>query len=191
MWCREKYKYTPCYCEENVWHLCNEGIGSNGKAVFISNNNMQCPMWHQRAASVGEAVIWDYHVVYLGWIKKQWLIFDLDTTLQFPTSSEVYLSASFPRRITNPYKPVFRVVEASELISNFSSNREHMISKGGEYKNQPPEWPLICKDNENNLSRFIDFEDEFIGDILTLAQFKERFTRPVSKNKKGTHYNET
>ena len=85
---REKQKYTSCYCEENVWHLCNDRIGDDGKAIFISNDNRQCPMWHQRAAADGEPVIWDYHVIYLSRVEKEWMILDLDSTLELLTTHE-------------------------------------------------------------------------------------------------------
>jgi hypothetical protein len=173
---REKYKYTPCYCEENVWHLCNDRIGYDGKAVFISNENKQCPMWNQRAAGGEEPVIWDYHVIYLSSIGNQWMILDLDTTLEFPSKPEVYLSASFPRRIRRGYEPVFRVVEADEFIAVFSSDREHMVLKDGKYSSSPPGWPFICRGTENNLDRFLDFRDSFVGEIVNLGEFKERFS---------------
>ncbi len=173
---RENYKYTPRYCEENVWHLCNDAIGDDGKAVFISNQNKQCPMWHQRAAAVGDPVIWDYHVVYLSRVEKQWMIFDLDTTLEFPANFEVYLSASFPRSIRTGYEPVFRIVDADEFVAIFCSDREHMRSRDGKYLSSPPEWPLICGGAENNLSRFLNFRDLFVGQIVNHADFKQKFS---------------
>ncbi len=65
---REAYQYAPYYCEENIWHLCQEAdfSGFDRKVVLVSNDRRTCALWNQRAQMAhGEPVIWDYHVVLL------------------------------------------------------------------------------------------------------------------------------
>nr|XP_034957346.1 protein N-terminal glutamine amidohydrolase-like [Zootoca vivipara] len=56
--------YTGCYCEENVWKLCEYIRNQNlypleeFYAVFISNDRRTVPLWEQRAGVVGQPVIW-------------------------------------------------------------------------------------------------------------------------------------
>ncbi|XP_043363321.1 protein N-terminal glutamine amidohydrolase isoform X3 [Dermochelys coriacea] len=56
--------YTSCYCEENVWKLC-EYIRSYDQypleefyAVFISNERRMIPLWKQRSGCGDEPVVW-------------------------------------------------------------------------------------------------------------------------------------
>mmetsp|Transcript_41853 Transcript_41853/g.95102 ORF Transcript_41853/g.95102 Transcript_41853/m.95102 type:complete len:260 (-) Transcript_41853:59-838(-) len=104
--CREAFRYTACYCEENVWRLCEDLLGHRQraglcpsvapsglvrgslKAVFISNAQQRVPLWHQRAGGEREVlgapgfVLWDYHVVALLQAAGGGChILDLDTTL--------------------------------------------------------------------------------------------------------------
>uniref|UniRef100_G3P837 Protein N-terminal glutamine amidohydrolase n=1 Tax=Gasterosteus aculeatus aculeatus TaxID=481459 RepID=G3P837_GASAC len=61
---REDCVYTSCYCEENVWKLC-EFVRSERTApleelfvVFISNENRKVPLWKQRSGHGEQPVIW-------------------------------------------------------------------------------------------------------------------------------------
>ncbi len=56
---REDFSHTPCYCEENVLHMCQR-ISSNSSSsdvldrcsvVFVSNARRAVPLWRQRAAA--------------------------------------------------------------------------------------------------------------------------------------------
>jgi len=84
---RTRLAYTSCYCEENVWKLCEEIArrlrvvdeevegklpGSEAErlfsrcfAVFVSNPTKSVPIWCQRASADPRAVpvVWDYHVI--------------------------------------------------------------------------------------------------------------------------------
>uniref|UniRef100_A0A804PZQ0 Protein N-terminal glutamine amidohydrolase n=1 Tax=Zea mays TaxID=4577 RepID=A0A804PZQ0_MAIZE len=66
------FTHTPCYCEENVYMLCNELIrtgvadpaGTDLYVVFISNEEKKVPLWHQKAGHSDDGFIcWDYHVI--------------------------------------------------------------------------------------------------------------------------------
>uniref|UniRef100_A0A6G1RVG1 Protein N-terminal glutamine amidohydrolase n=1 Tax=Hypotaenidia okinawae TaxID=2861861 RepID=A0A6G1RVG1_9GRUI len=61
--------YTSCYCEENVWKLCDY-IRSRGRypleefyAVFISNDRRMIPLWKQQSGHADEPVVWVRHSV--------------------------------------------------------------------------------------------------------------------------------
>ncbi|KAM8811087.1 protein N-terminal glutamine amidohydrolase-like [Eudromia elegans] len=63
--------YSSCYCEENVWKLC-EYIRRRDQypleeffAVFISNERRMIPLWKQKSGRGDEAVVWDSRVVLL------------------------------------------------------------------------------------------------------------------------------
>ena len=141
-------KYCPYYCEENIWHLCQEEslLSKTRKVVFISNKNRCVAIKHQRA---GGLVYWDYHVVLL--LKdNSWKVADLDTRLPFPCPAETYLSESF----LTTKAPVFSVVEADQYIRHFASDRRHMMDQNGMYLKSPPVWDVIG--TGFNLWEFID-----------------------------------
>ena len=177
---RNSFLYQPYYCEENIWQLARElsarrGAGQEAKrgeekadVWFLINKNQSIATAQQRAVAESSFVIWDYHVVYYSPSQG---VFDLDTRCPFPCSVYTYLEASFlsiASGISEDYLPCFRVLPASEYLSLFSSNREHMLDEGGHYLQPPPEWPTIG--NGSNLASFTDFEDQSLGRILSLEQ---------------------
>ncbi|MCJ8746246.1 hypothetical protein PDJAM_G00139600 [Pangasius djambal] len=110
---REECVYTSCYCEENVWKLCDyiqaQAVCPLDEvhAVFISNENKTIPIWKQKSSRGGEPVIWDYHVVLLHMNPQaQSFVYDLDTTLPFPCPFDVYSREAF--RSDELLKPKFR-----------------------------------------------------------------------------------
>ena len=78
---RSSLTYTSCYCEENVWFLCEEiekRVANAGAsvsedrlsrcfAVFISNPTKSVPIWCQRSSKDPRSVpvVWDYHVIFI------------------------------------------------------------------------------------------------------------------------------
>ncbi|XP_049458575.1 protein N-terminal glutamine amidohydrolase isoform X2 [Epinephelus fuscoguttatus] len=95
---RENCVYTSCYCEENVWKLC-EFIRTERTVpleellvVFISNENRTVPLWKQKSGRGDHPVIWDYHVILLqvGHQPSSSLVYDLDSELAFPCSLTLY-----------------------------------------------------------------------------------------------------
>ena len=54
--------YTHCYCEENIWKLCEKLKTENHPeldhcyAIFLSSDNSVLPMWYQK--DNGELIIW-------------------------------------------------------------------------------------------------------------------------------------
>ncbi|NQU63577.1 MAG: hypothetical protein HQ517_04745 [SAR324 cluster bacterium] len=160
---RNSLKYWLCYCEENIWHLCQEpGIEYPGnKVIVISNEIKQCAIFKQRAAEVEDFVIWDYHVILL----SKGLIYDLDTSLEFPTPLNTYLECSFRLGLRTKYAPIFRVIDSLEYVETFASDRHHMINQFGEFSHPPPPWPAIQPDQESNLDQLINMNEPFIGSV--------------------------
>ena len=98
---KEELTYTSCYCEENVWLICDrirngdpDSLG-DFHVVFISNEDRMIPLWRQSAGKPefdDERVVWDYHVIQVDAARR--LVLDLDTTLDFPCDFNVYLASA-------------------------------------------------------------------------------------------------
>ena len=166
---RDHLQYWPFYCEENIWHLCQEPhlLPFERKVVFISNENRCVAMKNQRTGSL---VYWDYHVVLL-FRDTDWKIADLDTLLSLPCRSKKYLSNTFVP--TEP--PIFRVVEAGHYIRCFTSDRRHMIDRNEKYLQPPPPWDTIGGSGFN-LWDFVDTTNSTHGQLYELNEMYTEFT---------------
>ncbi|KAM9838622.1 protein N-terminal glutamine amidohydrolase [Aulostomus maculatus] len=165
---REDCVYTSCYCEENVWKLC-DFVRSEGTvpltqvfAVFISNENRMVPLWKQKSGRGDQPVVWDYHVVLLQLVaQSDALVYDLDSVLPFPCSLKLYAAAAMrsDHGIKPAYHRKFRVVPADVYLRNFASNRSHMKNADGSWKMPPPPYPPIhTAEAQMNLDDFISME---------------------------------
>jgi hypothetical protein len=83
-------------------------------------------------------VLWDYHAFALS-RREGWVVWDLDTTLPWPTPAREYLRLSFVARPREP--PLFRVMGAAEYAREFRSDRGHMRRPDGTWSATPPPWP--------------------------------------------------
>lgn len=184
---RDKCIYTKCYCEENVWQLCNiiqkskdEEFLSNSYVIFISNDNRTIPLWKQNASTRNDTmVIWDYHVILF--VENESVIYDLDTMLSFPCSLEQYADETFKyhTKMKQQYQRYLRVIPAVQFVKTFASDRSHMLTKDGEWTSPPPDYPPIkTSSSTNNLQNFINMHkecaDEF-GTVFTLQDFVNKF----------------
>ncbi|OXB62217.1 hypothetical protein ASZ78_013241 [Callipepla squamata] len=163
--------YTSCYCEENVWKLC-EYIRSQDRypleefyAVFISNDRRM-----------------DYHVILLhvpgG---EENFIYDLDTVLPFPCPFEMYSTEAF--RPDDSLHPEFhrkiRMIRADLYLKTFASDRSHMKDANGKWQKPPPSYPCIeTADSKMNLDDFISMNPKVgWGSVFPLPDFVYRFSR--------------
>ncbi|KAJ8334463.1 hypothetical protein SKAU_G00401020 [Synaphobranchus kaupii] len=102
---RQECMYTSCYCEENVWKLCehvknqNKGTFDHIYAVFISNER------RMKSSRGGQPVVWDYHVILL----------HKSPTEQKALQSEEFIKPAFWRKM--------RVIPAEAYLKNFASDR--------------------------------------------------------------------
>ncbi|KAF9566342.1 hypothetical protein CPC08DRAFT_814909 [Agrocybe pediades] len=166
--------YTRCYCEENVYLLCDQFLKDTSVterweayAVFISNENKTAALWYQKAARVeGNPVIWDYHVILVlrprneadtlesldsGSLSAQYeadqsgsWVYDFDTTLPVPCQWEDYLSLTFPEGLLPAYESKFRVVPGVLFLQHFASDRSHMIVKPNSTVNGSTDTDALC-----------------------------------------------
>ncbi|XP_066434575.1 protein N-terminal glutamine amidohydrolase isoform X2 [Eleutherodactylus coqui] len=125
---RDDCCYTSCYCEENVWKLC-ESIRDRTPhhleefyAIFLSNENRMIPIWKQQCGKSEDPVIWDYHVILLHDCGDgQRFIYDLDTVLPFPCPCDTYIKEAL-RSDHNIHKDFrsFRYREHSHCVLHYT-----------------------------------------------------------------------
>ncbi|XP_073678008.1 protein N-terminal glutamine amidohydrolase [Garra rufa] len=183
---RNQCVYTSCYCEENVWKLC-EHVKDQGTcsldevyAVFISNDRKMIPIWKQKSSRGDEPVIWDYHVILLHVNKQgQNYIYDLDTTLPFPCLLDVYSKEAF--RSDEDLKPSFwrklRVIPGDTYLKKFASDRSHMKDADGNWRMPPPPYPCLeTSESKMNLDDFICMDARVgYGEVYNLSDFVQHF----------------
>lgn len=173
---RSDFPYASRYCEENVWQLLRASDAPSA-ALFITNRDRCCALWHQRSAEApGQPVYWDYHVVALelGPAPRLW---DLDSDLPFPSRALGYLDATFPLagKLPVQLEPRFRLVPEPLFTARFASDRSHMRAPDGTWLAPPPPWPLIATaDEKMSLPRFIDLATPDLGEVLDLRELRER-----------------
>ena len=167
--------YTSCYCEENVWKLCDYIRNSHSSdllsdyfVVFISNPLEQIPLWKQKAGRLEDDhfVVWDYHVILVDKIGQ--LVFDLDTTLSFPCSLNEYLEHCIgsDSLITKEYRRCFRIIPAKGFLERFASDRSRMKKPDGTWIKPPPSYDSIkTKESDNNLEQFINMTSSAVSEF--------------------------
>lgn len=160
--------WAKCYCEENVYKLAQRLVQSKDvevasiHVVFVSNRAKKTPIWMQESSpSPQNPVIWDYHVILLAMVNKIPLIFDLDSTLPFPSSAQSYIEQAFRplelKKLQHIYHPMFRLIPVRDFLDYFASDRSHMRSSTA----QTPVWPLIRGPLETrtmNLHEYLSME---------------------------------
>lgn len=164
--------YTSCYCEENVWKLCQQIKKDNGTTlkeyhvVFISNKKRQVPLWMQKSGKDPlSPVIWDYHVILIQKPEEgKPLVYDLDSLLAFPCLLEHYIHQALQNEQTmkKEYHRKFRVIEAQRFLDIFASDRSHMRLPNGQYQHPPPNYAPIRTARESmNLNEFINMSQSY------------------------------
>lgn len=184
---RQECVYTSCYCEENVWKLC-EYIKDQETcpvdevyAVFISNEKRTIPIWKQKASRGGdEPVIWDYHVVLLHVNKEgPGYIYDLDTVLPFPCRFDVYSREALKSDmfLKPDFRRKMRAISAATYLKTFASDRSHMKHSNGAWRMPPPSYPCIeTTESKMNLDDFISMDASVgNGEVYKLADFVQHF----------------
>lgn len=181
--------YTSCYCEENVWKLCELVRACQPEQLphcfvaFVSNRRQAVPIWCQKSSSRADGMsVWDYHVIFLYRPPGHGpcLIYDLDTTLGFPEEFDGYVRDAFRPHvgISPEFAQVFRVVSAAEFLDKFASDRSRMRRADGTWLKPPPPYPCIQTNScDNNIDEFISVDEAVgVGKVYTLVQFVQRFS---------------
>uniref|UniRef100_A0A8C5DJB9 Protein N-terminal glutamine amidohydrolase n=1 Tax=Gouania willdenowi TaxID=441366 RepID=A0A8C5DJB9_GOUWI len=185
--------YTSCYCEENVWKLCDfvrrEQTAPLDQldVVFISNENRTVPLWEQKSGQGEEPVIWDYHVVLLQTVPQSgYLIYDLDSELPFPCHANIYIHKALrsDQNLKPQYHRKLRVIPANDFLSRFSSDRSHMKNSDGTWK-MPPH-PTLPSALQTNLEDFISVSP-FVGwgVVYSLQSFTHRYSPSPASSSAG------
>ncbi|MBP9088492.1 MAG: hypothetical protein KBG15_20385 [Kofleriaceae bacterium] len=153
-------RYAPFYCEENIWHLANDGHIQG--VAFISNPRQQVACFAQGRSAAGDVMVWDYHVIGFATEATSGAlrVWDFDSLLPSPALAASYLAATFP---VLPAKfrhvaPWFRICTAADFVANFASDRRHMRKPDGSWQNPPPPWPCIqvVGQPDHTLGDFVD-----------------------------------
>ena len=167
-------KYTPSYCEENIWQLAQEDCFSGDETLvaLISGKGPYRPLWFQRSAEFyGAPVYWDYHVVLLS-NQNGWQVWDLDSRLDLACPAETYLQQTFlpSNHKLEDADVIFRLIAAEDYLRSFASDRAHMQLPSGEWLAPPPDWPLIMPADKPNLLDWLDVANATPGRLMTLAE---------------------
>ena len=173
---RNDFLYHPFYCEENIWHLCQNEALKRSYVVYIISEGKSFPMINQRGAPDPEIpLFWDYHVILLVTNETNRII-DFDTQLPFVNDVAFYCEKSFIDDcfLDSKNTPQFRLVPSDQYVSKFSSNRKHMRTELG-WSSPPPDWPTIGGNLGDNLADFVDMANKAIGEILTREALVKRF----------------
>ncbi|XP_012673954.1 protein N-terminal glutamine amidohydrolase isoform X2 [Clupea harengus] len=182
---KEDCVYTSCYCEENIWKLC-EYIKAQPQhciqdvyAVFISNERRMVPLWKQKSCRRDQPVVWDYHVILLHTGNRESYVYDLDTTLPFPCPLSLYEKEAFrsDHGLKESYWRKLRVIPAETFLSSFASDRSHMKDEVGHWRMLPPSYPCLeTAESKMNLDSFISMDAQIgWGKVYSLAEFVQHF----------------
>lgn len=187
---RSDCAYQPYYCEENVWQLCaNARVVGTRFAVFIASPSRVCPLWNQRGSTgPSNPVLWDYHVVLVARSGGRSVVYDLDSTLDFPCPLATYLRRTFAPvgALPKENEPLFRVFDGDVFRRHFASDRSHMLGPQGQYLQPPPPWPAIVGMqptialHRDALSlEALDLSGR--SQLLTLADLPRFFRKPAAR----------
>ncbi|DBA95842.1 TPA: Protein N-terminal glutamine amidohydrolase [Trebouxia sp. C0004] len=184
--------YTPCFCEENAYKLCEQLCKrcAHFHVAFISNPARQVPLWQQRASQRSDGfVLWDYHVIVLEEGEKDCLVWDLDTTLPFPCTLLAYADIALNTQLLldTEFARLFRVVSGNDYLQGFASDRSHMRLSNGAWQAVPPSYPCITA-SDGAAMRLQDYISmtasachhdpsaaSLLGTVYSEAAFLERF----------------
>lgn len=166
-------KYAPFYCEENVLWLC-PSLGKQAFAVLVTNTRRRVEMRRQRAGEpTGGDVVWDYHGFGLSH-RERWMVWDLDSSLPWPTLAGEYLRLSFAPQPQE--QPLFRVVAADEYAHQFRSDRSHMVRPDGTWIQPPPPWPPADQRGGVHLGELLDPASPCLGEVLSMSDMLRRYS---------------
>lgn len=142
------YRYTPLFCEENIWQLVrqlvDEGVAPGSlQVILISNPQREVVLFGQRGGGELGQMVWDYHVVLRRNDAIGDLIYDFDSRLPFPCDSCDYLTTTFglQRELPAEHRAWLRLIPATSYLHRFYSDRSHM--QGQVAKAAFPPWPAI------------------------------------------------
>ncbi|UZR93651.1 hypothetical protein [Chondrinema litorale] len=169
--------YQEFYCEENIWHLCQqkELQNLNSKVIFLLPLYQYIAVWQSRLAKKNMPILWDYHVIlFVEEENSIWHVYDFDTVLPFKSKAEDYFNVSFSEWYPD-FLPFVKLIDRKEYVSHFHSDRSHMVDEFGNWEAPPPEWQTIINEEGVPLADILNLENQTIGKCYSFAEFKTRF----------------
>ncbi|CAG0883822.1 unnamed protein product [Cyprideis torosa] len=102
--------------------------------------------------------------------KRSVWVYDLDSLLPFPCPFQQYVCQTFNgEKVLKPeFRPLFRVVPATDLLQYFHSDRNHMRRQDGTWIKDPPPYPPIESKDPNavTLETYIDMDPNMASSLL-------------------------
>ncbi|KAK4473493.1 hypothetical protein MN116_002857 [Schistosoma mekongi] len=211
---KEHLTYTPYYCEENAYKLL-EYMKEFGDlhctyVVFVSNMNKSTLGWLVRSNKgrlsngpfcymgscplniIYDCSFKDYHVFIIYNSISEYLVYDFDSLLPFPTPFVHYFAHGLRRNDILPerLRRFYRVIPGTDYLNYFSSDRSHMQRDDGSWMAPPPSYGCICGQNSgssHNLPFYLDMTmnvvgenslitDRVYGTVLSENEFFEKFS---------------
>lgn len=133
---RADFRYTPYFCEENIWWLVHSlrdgGFEIEQARVWlITNPSHSVVLLNQNSVRPGKPTVWDYHVILQIDLDGSPSVLDFDTRLGFVSPKSAYLLASFPPQSALPgrFRAWVRTIPAASYLEHFSSDRSHMLAQ--------------------------------------------------------------
>lgn len=170
----KEFNYSANFCEENIWHLCQnqELEGFSKKVLIISNAKRNCPFKFQKSINGDEVVWWNYHVVLLAENKDSSFVYDFDSTLRIPATAKEYFSRTFDFSSNEQVvdSPFFKVIDSVSYLDSFNSDRSHMKDSSGKWISDPPKWQIIGGGGELPLPELLDFTESSKHQIYSLDE---------------------
>jgi hypothetical protein len=146
---RTEHRYTPFFCEENVWWLAHERRHASsgqvtGWVCLFTNDTASIAVMNQHAAPATTLMAWDYHVVLAVPQDGVMQVFDLDSRLPFPSPWSAYFRGTFPNQPALPprWRTRLRQVPVGAYLDRFCSDRHHM--QGKLPATAFPDYPPLC-----------------------------------------------
>jgi hypothetical protein len=164
---RTAHRYTPLFCEENIWQLAQKWVAAGVnveslQVIFISNLQKQVVLFNQRSGADLGYVVWDYHVILRRYDEGGDGVYDFDSLLPFPCNSREYFSATFglQAELSESLQARLRIIPAVEYMQRLYSDRSHMYGVIDESKFPP--WPAIIsgQDQAVRLDEYWDMQRE-------------------------------
>ena len=174
---KQGHKYQARYCEENIWHLCQEPCmhGLLCSVLVVTSAAAATPLLRQRAGG-GEVVWWDYHVILLTRMAET-MIWDLDTELPLPCLATRYFAATFPNQIDvrEPHCALIREIDADVYVETLCSDRRHMCDEAGAWLAPPPPWPTIGMPGTHNLPDLVAPFNNGLGRLVPASRASQEW----------------
>lgn len=183
---RLAHRYTPFFCEENIWWLAHERLGRSpgevtGWVCIFTNETASIAVMNQRVAGRTALMAWDYHAVLAVPDGDVTQIFDLDSRLPFPSPWPAYFTGTFPEQDALParWRTWLRQIPVKSYLDRFCSDRHHM--RGKLPSTDFPDYPPLCPEDKSiaiALEEYLDME-RILNDGSVVASVRQAMDGPL------------